>query len=62
MKRILFLLSLVAFTLVSCSQSAPESSREMVLWYDQPAGDVWLDGLFIGNGYMGGNVFGRTDH
>ena len=34
----------------------------MVLWYDQPAGDVWLDGLLIGNGYMGGNVFGRTDH
>ncbi|MBR5431867.1 MAG: glycoside hydrolase family 95 protein, partial [Bacteroidales bacterium] len=62
MKRILFLLSLVAFTLVSCSRSVPESSREMVLWYDQPAGDVWLDGLFIGNGYMGGNVFGRTDH
>ena len=34
----------------------------MVLWYDQPAGEVWLDGLLIGNGYMGGNVFGRTDH
>ncbi len=47
---------------VSCSESAPGSSREMVLWYDQPAGDVWLDGLFIGNGYMGGNVFGRTDN
>ena len=34
----------------------------MVLWYDQPAGDVWLDGLLIGNGYIGGNVFGRTEH
>ena len=34
----------------------------MVLWYDQPAGEVWLDGLFIGNGYMGGNVFGRIEH
>lgn len=34
----------------------------MVLWYDQPAGNVWLDGLFIGNGYMGGNVFGRVDN
>jgi alpha-L-fucosidase 2 len=34
----------------------------MVLWYEQPAGEVWLDGLFIGNGYMGGNVFGRVEH
>ena len=34
----------------------------MVLWYDAPAGEVWLDGLFIGNGYMGGNVFGRVDN
>ncbi len=47
---------------VSCSESTPQSSREMVLWYDQPAGDVWLDGLFIGNGYMGGNVFGRSEN
>ena len=59
MKRIPFLLCLILFAFVSCSRSAPESSREMVLWYDEPAGDVWLDGLFIGNGYMGGNVFGR---
>ena len=62
MKRIPFLLCLLMAVFVSCTQSVPESSREMVLWYDQPAGDVWLDGLLIGNGYMGGNVFGRTDH
>ena len=62
MKRTLFLLSLILLAFASCSKSAPESSREMVLWYDKPAGDVWLDGLFIGNGYMGGNVFGRTEH
>ena len=62
MKRIPFLLCLLMAAFVSCTQSAPESSREMVLWYDQPAGEVWLDGLLIGNGYMGGNVFGRTDH
>ena len=67
MKRTLILLSLILLSLillasVSCSKSTPESSREMVLWYDNPAGDVWLDGLFIGNGYMGGNVFGRIDH
>ena len=62
MKRTLILLSLILLASVSCSKSTPESSREMVLWYDNPAGDVWLDGLFIGNGYMGGNVFGRIDH
>ena len=62
MKRILFLFCLILPLFVSCSESTPQSSREMVLWYDQPAGDVWLDGLFIGNGYMGGNVFGRTEN
>ena len=63
MKRIpLLLLLLLSVFASSCSKSAPGSSREMVLWYDQPAGDVWLDGLLIGNGYMGGNVFGRVDH
>ena len=60
MKRILSLFCLILPVLVSCSGPAPESSREMVLWYDEPAGDVWLDGLLIGNGYMGGNVFGRV--
>ena len=62
MKRILFLVSLALCAFVSCSRSLPDSSREMVLWYDQPAGEVWLDGLFIGNGYMGGNVFGRVEN
>ena len=53
MKRILFLPCLILSVLVSCSKTAPGSSREMVLWYDEPAGEVWLDGLLIGNGYMG---------
>ncbi len=59
-KLLLFALVLPVF--ISCDENLPESSREMVLWYDQPAGDVWLDGLLIGNGYMGGNVFGRVDN
>lgn len=62
MKKTPFLLCLILMALVSCSQSATPSSREMVLWYDEPAGEVWLDGLFIGNGYMGGNVFGRVEN
>jgi alpha-L-fucosidase 2 len=32
----------------------------MVLWYEKPADKVWLDGLFVGNGYMGANVFGKV--
>jgi alpha-L-fucosidase 2 len=47
---------------VSCSSQMqkPSDSKEMVVWYNEPAENVWLDGLFIGNGYMGANVFGRV--
>ena len=62
MKKAHLFCCLILAACVSCSQSATDSSREMVLWYDQPAGEVWLDGLLIGNGYMGGNVFGRIEH
>jgi alpha-L-fucosidase 2 len=37
------------------------SKRDMVLWYKQP-GVQWLEGLPIGNGYMGAMVFGRVVH
>jgi len=54
----------VIIPLTSCSNSTQKSPAEkgMVIWYNKPAGDVWLDGLFIGNGYMGANVFGRVEH
>jgi alpha-L-fucosidase 2 len=47
---------------LSCSSlnSKMSGSKEMVVWYNKPAGDLWLDGLLIGNGYMGANVFGRV--
>ena len=54
----------VAILFAACStpqEKSPET-KEMVVWYNEPAGNVWLDGLFIGNGYMGGNVFGRVQH
>ncbi|MFC1538472.1 glycoside hydrolase N-terminal domain-containing protein [Candidatus Latescibacterota bacterium] len=60
----LVMLAVILCSLLSCSisgQKSPEE-KEMVIWYNQPAGDVWLDGLFIGNGYMGGNVFGRVEN
>jgi len=38
---------------------ANNSKGDMILWYSHP-GKEWLDGMPIGNGYMGGMVFGRT--
>ena len=55
---LMFVISIIMFSCSHTEQKAVES-KEMVVWYDEPAEDVWLDGLFIGNGYMGGNVFGR---
>jgi alpha-L-fucosidase 2 len=37
--------------------AAEGAAREMVLWYRQPA-QKWLEALPIGDGYMGGMVFG----
>jgi alpha-L-fucosidase 2 len=70
MKKTAIHLSTIIFAIVaiwilpiSCSTSTqkPSDEKEMVLWYDKPA-EAWLDGLFIGNGYMGGNVFGRVQN
>ena len=52
----------ILFTSCSAPQQESSGSKEMVVWYDQPAGDAWQDGMLIGNGYMGANVFGRVSH
>jgi alpha-L-fucosidase 2 len=61
---IFVLLAAVTILFSGCSKSKQKSpdSKEMVLWYNKPAENVWLDGLFIGNGYMGANVFGRIEN
>jgi alpha-L-fucosidase 2 len=42
----------------SASQNPPfRAERDMVLWYRQP-GKEWLEGMPVGNGYMGAMVFG----
>jgi alpha-L-fucosidase 2 len=38
-----------------------QSKRDMVLWYKQP-GIKWLEGMPIGNGYLGAMVFGRIQN
>ena len=56
------ILAVITFLLAACSGTQQESkdSNDMIIWYNKPAEKVWLDGLFIGNGYMGANVFGRV--
>jgi alpha-L-fucosidase 2 len=60
--KVLFVLFVSIISNSSCSDSGQNSldKRDMVVWYNKPADKVWLDGLFIGNGYMGGNVFGKV--
>jgi len=62
--RLLFIMLMaVPMLFQSCSASTKKSAenKEMVLWYNKPADSLWLDGLFIGNGYMGANVFGKIE-
>lgn len=55
----------ILITQISCKQnnqsSLVNSKRDMVLWYNQP-GEKWLDGLPIGNGYMGAMIFGKVQY
>ena len=56
------LIIIALFTVLSsCSYARNNLKGDMVLWYDQPA-EAWLDANQIGNGIMGGVVFGKTDN
>lgn len=63
---IAIIIALMATLIIQTSCSDPglktPDNRDMVVWYNKPADKVWLDGLFIGNGYMGGNVFGKVQN
>jgi alpha-L-fucosidase 2 len=37
----------------------PDSTNPLVLWYNKPAAE-WVEALPIGNGRLGGMVFGNT--
>src|SRR5262245_2291858 len=41
-------------------QDPPDSPRDDVLWYEQPASE-WTAALPVGNGHLGAMVFGGTD-
>lgn len=61
-KFVALALILILLSSYATPQQATPTSKEMVLWYNKPATNVWHDGLLIGNGYMGANVFGRVQH
>ena len=63
-KPVFAVVAAISFFLSACStiKQKPPVEKGMVVWYNKPAGNVWLDGLFIGNGYMGANVFGRIQN
>lgn len=44
-------------TQTGSQKPSSKTERDMVLWYRQP-GEKWLEGLPIGNGYIGAMVFG----
>ena len=53
-----FAFALVVSAFVLCA-GARAAGRPMTMWYRQPA-EKWVDALPIGNGRLGGMVFGRT--
>jgi alpha-L-fucosidase 2 len=72
MKRSLLVLTVVTIILMDLftteilskpeeQNSLVKSQRDMVLWYKQP-GEKWLEGMPIGNGYMGAMVFGKVQN
>ena len=56
MKRLFITLCNLSFCAVLMAQTDDNTER---LWYDQPA-KIWLEALPIGNGRLGGMVYGGT--
>lgn len=56
------LLKTLSLLILSCS-CLPLSAQHtpLKLWYDHPAGKVWEEALPIGNGRVGGMVYGNPD-
>ena len=57
---IIFYLSLViVLSWPGCKEK--ETAKDLLLWYDKPATD-WYEALPIGNGTLGGMVYGGINH
>ena len=57
MKRLIIFL-VVASTGFCCIHSIAQTPGDLTLWYNKDAGDVFTDALPIGNGRLGGMVYG----
>ena len=59
MKPTIYLfIALILFSFCSCTKENKSPDPKYRLWYEQPAGDDWMKALPIGNGRLGGMVFG----
>jgi alpha-L-fucosidase 2 len=58
---ILFISPATLFSSNRSDDTQPNASRPLLLWYNQPANE-WVEALPIGNGRLGGMVFGRIDY
>ncbi|WAC13493.1 glycoside hydrolase family 95 protein [Dyadobacter pollutisoli] len=54
--RIIFCLLLLTATTISFGQA----KQPLKLWYNQPSGKIWENALPIGNGRLGGMVYGNV--
>lgn len=45
---------------ISGQGQVAQENKELKLWYDKPAGDVWENALPIGNGRLGAMVYGNV--
>src|SRR3982750_332269 len=55
--RLVFFVFLLTVATVCFSQD----NSGLKLWYNQPSGSVWENALPIGNGRLGGMVYGNVD-
>lgn len=56
----LFLLALCSIPSVTWGQMTQKPDQDLLVWYDRPA-EAWTEAIPIGNGYMGGMVFGGIE-
>ena len=57
-KSFIYYLSTLCLTLLLSCQQKDETTKEQLLWYDQPA-SKWEEALPIGNGRIGAMIFGH---
>lgn len=52
---------LLFFALVMSATAFSQQDPGLKLWYNQPSGETWEDALPVGNGRLGGMVYGNVD-